>query len=40
MIIRLERDDILEELRFAAWRSQEREVELTAIDVNACYHTR
>jgi uncharacterized protein (DUF433 family) len=25
----LERDDILEALRYAAWRAQEREVELT-----------
>ena len=25
----LERDDVLESLRYAAWRAQEREVELT-----------
>jgi uncharacterized protein (DUF433 family) len=27
----LEREDILEALRYAAWRSQEREVELTEV---------
>lgn len=26
----LEREDVLEALRYAAWRSQEREIELTA----------
>lgn len=26
----LERDDVLEALRYAAWRAQEREIELTA----------
>ena len=28
----LEREDILEALRYAAWRTQEREVELTRIE--------
>ncbi len=27
----LERDDILEALRYAAWRAQEREIELTEV---------
>jgi uncharacterized protein (DUF433 family) len=27
----LERDDVLEALRYAAWRAQEREIELTTI---------
>lgn len=28
----LERDDIFEALRYAAWRSQEREIDLTAAE--------
>jgi len=28
----LEREDVLEALRYAAWRTQEREIDLTAVE--------